>query len=394
MAFRMRHHCRNKSDAFCYICGCYTLNHQRRNISLFVKRAYKAYFEVHFGIQNKQWAPHVECHNCEEMFWDWTKGKRRGLPFGVPMIWREPNNHVTDSYFCMVNTTGVWKKNRHKITYPNIPSAIRPVLHSEEVPVPVFKEACLHWTIKTLDTIQASKTIVTVNCQTSVHNRRDCSSDTEPFPVPKPLPQDELNDLVQDFGLSKKAAEPLATRLQGRNLVDHSVKVYFRKREQLFLTFFSKDRQFVYCLDIPGLPKELGVPYYSPAGWRLFLDSSKRSLKCFILHDGIVYGAVPVGHSVHLWEDYDDMRMVIDILKYHEHKWIICVDLKMVKFLLGQQNGFTKFPYFLCMWDSRARDRHWVQKDWPIHDTLEAGVPNIIQDPIVNRSSFLLFTSN
>ena len=39
----------------------------------------------------------------------------------------------------MVNTTGVGKKNRHKITYPNIPSAIRPVPHTEEVPVPVFK---------------------------------------------------------------------------------------------------------------------------------------------------------------------------------------------------------------------------------------------------------------
>ena len=42
------------------------------------------------------------------------------------------------------------------------------------------------------------------------------------------------------------------------------------------------------------------------------------------------------------------------------------------------------------MWDSRARDRHWVQKDWPIRDTLEAGMPNIIQDPIVNRDKLAL----
>ena len=169
-----------------------------------------------------------------------------------------------------------------------------------------------------------------------------------------------------------------------------TVKVsYFRKREQLFLTVFSKDRQFVYCHDIPGLLKELGVPYYSPAEWRLFLDSSKRSLKCVILRNGNVYGAVPVGHSVHLREHYDDMRMVMDLLKYHEHNWIVCVDLKMVNFLLGQQKGFTKFPCFLCRWDSRARDRHWVQKDWPIRDTLEAGMPNIIQDPIVNRDKII-----
>ena len=67
------------------------------------------------------------------------QGKTHRSAFGVPIILREPNNHVTDCYFCMVNTTGVGKKNRHKITYPNIPSANRPVPHSEEVPVPVFK---------------------------------------------------------------------------------------------------------------------------------------------------------------------------------------------------------------------------------------------------------------
>ena len=189
MAARMRHQCRNKPDAFCYICGCYTLNLKRRKLSLFFKRAYKAYLEVHIGDQDKQLAPHVVCHNCEEILRDWTKGKRKGLPFGVPMIWFEPNNHVIDCYFCMVNTTGVGKKNQHKITYPNIPSAIRPVPPAEEVPVPVFKEACLHWTIKTLDTIQASKTVVTVNCQKSLHNRRTVLQTLNLSPSPSLFPR-------------------------------------------------------------------------------------------------------------------------------------------------------------------------------------------------------------
>ena len=41
------------------------------------------------------------------------------------------------------------------------------------------------------------------------------------------------------------------------------------------------------------------------------------------------------------------------------------------------------------MWDSRAQDRHWVQKNWPIRDTLEAGMPNVIQDSIVNRDKII-----
>ena len=46
--------CKNKADIFCYICGIYTLTRQRRNISLFVKRAYKAYFQVPLGDQEKK----------------------------------------------------------------------------------------------------------------------------------------------------------------------------------------------------------------------------------------------------------------------------------------------------------------------------------------------------
>ena len=148
-----------------YICGCYTLQHQRRNISLFVKRAYKAYFEVNLGDQDKQWAPHVVCHNCEEMLRSWTKGNRNGLPFRVPMIWREPTNHVTDCYFCTVNTAGVGKKNRHKIVYPNIPSAIQPAPHSKEVPVPVCKGLPSLSNKEIGHDKKKRKTVVTKNCQ-------------------------------------------------------------------------------------------------------------------------------------------------------------------------------------------------------------------------------------
>ena len=52
--------CKNKADLFCYICGIYVaLPRQQRNISLLVKRAYKTYFQVPLGAQEKNWAPHV-----------------------------------------------------------------------------------------------------------------------------------------------------------------------------------------------------------------------------------------------------------------------------------------------------------------------------------------------
>ena len=76
---------KTKADLFCYICGIYTLTRQRRNISLFVKRAYKAYFQVPLGDQEKKWVPNIVCHNCEKMLRDWTKGK--GLLFGIRYLW-------------------------------------------------------------------------------------------------------------------------------------------------------------------------------------------------------------------------------------------------------------------------------------------------------------------
>ena len=104
----------------------------------------------------------------------------------------------------------------------------------------------------------------------------------------------------------------LASRLQEKYLLDHSANVsYFRKRDKIFVTIFSEDKQFVYCHNIPGLLRQLGVTSYNPTEWRLFLDTSKRSLKCSLLHNGNVYGAVPVGHSVHLREEHD-IKMVID----------------------------------------------------------------------------------
>ncbi|XP_076367169.1 uncharacterized protein LOC143255416 [Tachypleus tridentatus] len=131
------------------------------------------------------------------------------------------------------------------------------------------------------------------------------------------------------------------------------------------------------------------MPEYHPNDWRLFLDCSKQSLKCVLLHNGNVYAAVPIGHSVYLREEYNDIKTVIDLLKYHEHNWTTCVDLKMVNFLLGQQRGFTKYPCYLCMWDSRAREKHWSQKEWPIRETLKAGMPNIVNDPIVSREKII-----
>ena len=58
------------------------------------------------------------------------------MPFAIPMVWREPTDHVSDCYFCLTSITGVTAKSKHTVQYPNLPSAMKPLPHSSELPVP------------------------------------------------------------------------------------------------------------------------------------------------------------------------------------------------------------------------------------------------------------------
>jgi len=59
------------------------------------------------------------------------------MPFSVPMVWREPSNHSSDCYFCLTPpvASGMNRKKKQRIDYPNIPSTIRPVPHGEDLPM-------------------------------------------------------------------------------------------------------------------------------------------------------------------------------------------------------------------------------------------------------------------
>lgn len=74
---------------------------------------------------------------------------------------------------------------------------------------------------------------------------------------------------------------------------------------------------------------------------------------------------IPIVHSVMLKENYTRVMIFLQKLYHDKHNWI-CVDIKMVNFLLGRQGGFIKYPHFLRLWDSRAKDQPYRKKDWPI----------------------------
>ena len=147
---------------------------------------------------------------------------------------------------------------------------------------------------------------------------------------------------------------------------------------------------FVHCNNFQGLLSEMGLPEYNPDECRLFVDSSKRSLKWVLLHNVNKFACVPIKHFKIAKEHYLNVKMVLQKLRYSKHNWSKCVDFKMVNFLLGQQEGgYTKYPCFLCYWGSRAADQHWVKKDWPAREDVAVGDKKIIIEPLSLPSAIL-----
>ena len=60
---------------------------------------------------------------------------------------------------------------------------------------------------------------------------------------------------------------------------------YFRSRHTRLQGYFFVRDNVCYCNNIDGLFEALGSKHY-PVEWRLFIDSSKASLKAVLLNNG------------------------------------------------------------------------------------------------------------
>lgn len=149
---------------------------------------------------------------------------------------------------------------------------------------------------------------------------------------PIPFSQAELNDLTRDLCLSKESAQLLGSRLCEHNvLAPGTTFAWYRNRDKELRKFFSSDTEtsLVYCNNISGLVDAMGISY-NASEWRLFIDSSSRSLKAVLLSNGNQVASVPVGYSVQMAENYNNMEYLLAALQYKDHKWIICGDLKVI----------------------------------------------------------------
>ena len=253
----------------------------------------------------------------------------KSFRFGVPMIWREPKNHFDNCYFCKIDLKGFNRHKKKSWKYPNLVSAWRPIPHCETVPVS-----------------QSSHLPDMTTNWNDVHESLESSCDSGSSvydgssTIPEQISQEELSNLIRDLNLSQNGSEILASSLKDKNSLSAGTTVtFYRTKEKKLLPYFCLEDGLVYCKDVEGLLLNMGVPEYRYQDWRLFVDSFKRSLNCIFLHKGNQYASVPIDYSTKLKEECNNIKRVLEKLKYHEHQWLVCIDLKMINFLLGQQSG-------------------------------------------------------
>ena len=99
--------------------------------------------------------------------------------------------------------------------------------------------------------------------------------------------------------------------------------------------------------------------------------------------------SIPLAHSVVMKENYQNVKALLDALNYAQYEWDVIGDFRIVTFLMGLQGGFTKFPCFLCLWNSRNTFLHYKVKNWPLKSSYDVGIYNVKLAPLVDAKKVL-----
>ena len=75
----------------------------------------------------------------------------------------------------------------------------------------------------------------------------------------------------------------------------------YRTRSNTLAAIYDVQDKFCFCTNIEGLIEELCVEHRNDE-WRLFIDSSKTSLKVILMNNGHTLLTVPQSHAVEMKE--------------------------------------------------------------------------------------------
>jgi len=173
-------------------------------------------------------------------------------------------------------------KKKRTVNYPNISSALRPVPHNEDLPVPVLPQQYI------LDLDDEPTENREKTPQPLISTDADFTADIQFIDFHR-ITQEKLNYLIGNLDFPKSKAELLGSRLRQWNFLKENVRIsVYRQRHEDLVQFFKLARDLVACTDIDGVMQTLNINH-NYLGWRLFIYLSNWSLKAVLLHNGIPF---------------------------------------------------------------------------------------------------------
>ena len=76
-----------------------------------------------------------------------------------------------------------------------------------------------------------------------------------------------------------------------------------------FSIYFDVFEDLSYCRDVNGLFNVVEIKH-DQTQWQSFMDSSTKSLKAVLLHNGHEYPSIPLAYSTQI-KDYENVKQVL-----------------------------------------------------------------------------------
>ena len=132
------------------------------------------------------------------------------------------------------------RKNLHFTQCPNLDSALRPILHSDRIPVPIFTH------LPQIDNEDSGS-----SSDLSQDHQEDSKFQMSGSSLDRPSPfnQLQLNHLVRDLYLLRHSAKLLASRLQEKSLLHPGTSVtFYQKKEEELLKYIIFEDGLIFAM--------------------------------------------------------------------------------------------------------------------------------------------------
>lgn len=380
--------CINK-EHFCFICGHFTPQKNKRAKSEKFKLFFRSYYESEWI--DEEYAPQSGCSWCFKSLGDWYGEKTVKPKYKVPMFWFNPGEHDQQNcYFCLNYVSGTNTRKKSVLQYVSTQFAMLPILHSEDSPPLNVMENPQQFNpdddAMDIDNTTESN-IPSIDQPSSSSYVPPIQVNTAPILVTPGY----LNNMCRRLELSQRKSQMLTSMLKENNLLDPNVTILSQKNRQAeFIPFFQTENDLSFCIDIRGLMEKLNIEY-DVADWRLFIDASKSGLKAVLLHNDHAFMPVPIAYSRVLKETHHSMKLIFEKVRYNEHNWDVSGDLKVVALIMGFQLGRTRNSCFICTWVSTAKIQHY-DATWEKRTSYDIGVMNVKTNSLVAANKILLPT--